>query len=84
MFLWMIPIPPSRAMAMAMRDSVTVSIAAERSGMARGMRRVRRVRTLVSLGCTSERRGTRRTSSNVSPSPKKREDGASERLIGPP
>ena len=28
MFLWMIPMPPSRAMAMAMSDSVTVSIAA--------------------------------------------------------
>jgi hypothetical protein len=33
MFLWTIPIPPSRAMQMAERDSVTVSIAAERRGI---------------------------------------------------
>ena len=33
MFLWMIPKPPSRAMAIAVLDSVTVSIAADSSGM---------------------------------------------------
>ena len=33
MFLWMMPKPPSRAIAMAMRESVTVSIAADISGM---------------------------------------------------
>ena len=33
MFLWMIPKPPSRAMAIAVFDSVTVSIAADRNGM---------------------------------------------------
>ena len=33
MFLWMTPKPPSCAMAMARRPSVTVSIAAETSGM---------------------------------------------------
>ena len=33
MFLWMMPRPPSCAMAMARRASVTVSIAAETSGM---------------------------------------------------
>ena len=32
MFLWMMPMPPSWAMAMARRASVTVSIAAERIG----------------------------------------------------
>jgi len=34
-FLWMIAMPPSWAMAMAMRDSETVSIAAATSGMLR-------------------------------------------------
>ena len=33
MFLWMMPMPPSRAMAMASRASVTVSMAAETSGI---------------------------------------------------
>ena len=33
MFLWMTPMPPSCAMAMAMRASVTVSMAADSSGM---------------------------------------------------
>ena len=32
MFLWMMPMPPSRAMAIAMRASVTVSIAADTGG----------------------------------------------------
>ena len=50
MFLWMMPMPPSRAMAMAMRDSVTVSMAAASSGMESSMRLVRRVETSVSLG----------------------------------
>ncbi len=33
MFLWMNPMPPSAAMAMAMYASVTVSMAAETMGM---------------------------------------------------
>jgi hypothetical protein len=42
MFLWMMPMPPSWAMAMARRASVTVSIAADTSGIFRSMSRVRR------------------------------------------
>ncbi len=70
MFLWMIPMPPSRAIAIAMRDSVTVSIAAATSGMGSRMERVSTDSMLVSLGCTEEWRGTSRTSSKVSPSPR--------------
>ena len=47
------PIPPCRAMAIAMRASVTVSIAAESSGVATSMRRVRRDVVSASLGITS-------------------------------
>ena len=36
-FLWMMAMPPSWAMAMAMRDSETVSMAADTSGMLRRM-----------------------------------------------
>jgi hypothetical protein len=67
MFLWITPMPPPRAMAMAMSASVTVSMAAETSGMLSGMERVSRLRVETSRGCTVECRGTRRTSSNVSP-----------------
>ena len=54
MFLWMIPIPPSCAIAMASADSVTVSIAAEISGMFSWILRVSWVMVLVSRGRTSE------------------------------
>src|SRR5688572_5202110 len=67
-FLWMIPIPPSRAIWMAMADSVTVSMAADRSGMRSSMPRVRRDETSVSFGWTSEWPGTSNTSSKVSAS----------------
>ncbi len=50
MFLWMMPMPPSWAMAMASRRSVTVSMAAETSGMLRAMSRVRRVSRRASRG----------------------------------
>jgi hypothetical protein len=53
-FLWMTPSPPSRAMAMAISASVTVSMAAERMGMLRKRRLVSRVLTETSLGRTSE------------------------------
>ncbi len=43
MFLWMMPMPPSCASAMASLDSVTVSIAADSSGMLRRMRAGQRV-----------------------------------------
>ena len=54
MFLWMTPTPPSRATAIAMRASVTVSIAAETSGTCKEMRLVRRVEMSVSFGWTRE------------------------------
>src|SRR5690348_12524349 len=57
--------PPSRAMAIAISDSVTVSIAADTSGMLRAMPRVKRERTSTFRGCTLESRGTSKTSSNV-------------------
>ena len=57
MFLWMTPMPPSRAMAMAVRASVTVSIAAETIGMFSRMLRVRRVRRLDRSGGRPTRRG---------------------------
>ncbi len=62
----MIPIPPSWAMAMARFDSVTVSMAADTSGMFRVMLRVSRVASEVSRGSTWENAGTNRTSSKVS------------------
>ena len=67
-FLWTMPMPPSWARAIARRDSVTVSIAAERSGMFSASDRVRRVASATSRGSTREWRGVRRTSSNVSAS----------------
>ena len=54
MFLWMTPMPPMRAMEMAMADSVTVSMAAESSGMRRGMSGVSQVDTSIMSGVTSE------------------------------
>ena len=65
MFLWMMPMPPWAAMAIARRASVTVSMAAEISGILSLMRRVRRVFRLTSRGKTWERAGTNNTSSNV-------------------
>ena len=64
-FLWMTPMPPAWAMAMASLCSVTVSIAAETSGMFREIDLVSLVATLVSAGNTAERDGSRSTSSNV-------------------
>src|ERR1700694_1563272 len=65
MFLWMTPIPPARAIAIAISDSVTVSIAADAKGTLRGIPRVNSEVVLTSLGCTSECLGVRRTSSKV-------------------
>ena len=61
------PIPPSRASAIAMRVSVTVSIALDRSGVATVIRRVSREDVSASLGMTSVCPGSRSTSSYVSP-----------------
>ena len=67
-FLWMKPIPPSRAMQMAVRASVTVSMAALTRGMLRAILRDNWVVRSTSRGRTSEWDGTSMTSSNVSPS----------------
>jgi hypothetical protein len=62
------PIPPSRAMVMAVLASVTESIAAERNGMFSSISRVSCVLVSTSLGRTSLYPGARRTSSKVSAS----------------
>ena len=53
-FLWMTPMPPCCAIAMARRDSVTVSMAALTSGTFSRMLRVSRVLTSTCVGSTSE------------------------------
>ena len=58
-----IPTPPWRAIAIAIRPSVTVSIAADTSGIRRVSSRVRRVLVSASLGMTSVSPGSRSTSS---------------------
>ncbi len=60
---WITPRPPWRAIAMAMRASVTVSIAEERRGAATLMLRVRRDVVSASLGMTSVCPGRSMTSS---------------------
>ena len=65
MFLWMVPMPPCCAIAIARAASVTVSIAADISGMPRPISRVSRVRVSTSFGSTSEAAGSSNTSSNV-------------------
>ena len=65
-FLWMTPMPPCCAMAIARRDSVTVSMAALSSGTLTRMFRVTHDVTSTSLGMTVECRGTSSTSSKVS------------------
>ena len=66
---WTIPMPPSRASAIASRASVTVSIAAETIGIASSiLARQPRARSRPRSGSTSDSAGTSRTSSNVSPS----------------
>src|ERR1700741_2643542 len=61
----MTPSPPACAMAMAMRASVTVSMAAATIGMFREIVRVMRDRSSVSDGNTSDRAGRNNTSSKV-------------------
>ncbi len=51
------PMPPWRAMAIAIRASVTVSIALDSSGMDNSMLRVSFVRVLTRLGTTSDSPG---------------------------
>src|SRR5215208_8138216 len=61
----MTPSPPSCAMAMASRDSVTVSMAAEMIGIESSIVRVRRVAVAASAGSTEDAPGLKRTSSKV-------------------
>src|SRR2546423_15395835 len=61
----MTPMPPALAIAIAMSDSVTVSMAADENGTLRVIPRVKRDVVSTSLGWTSEWRGVRRTSSKV-------------------
>ena len=63
---WITPMPPACAMAMASRDSVTVSIAADRIGIDSSMSPAIRVAMSVSPGITSEWPGCNSTSSKVS------------------
>ena len=53
-FLWTMPMPPSWAIAMAKRDSVTVSMAAETRGKFSAILREKIVAREVSLGRTCE------------------------------
>ena len=57
MFLWIMPMPPSRESAIAIWDSVTVSMAALATGMLSVISRVIRVCVLVSEGMTELRAG---------------------------
>jgi hypothetical protein len=59
------PIPPSRAMVMAVRYSVTVSIAELTRGILSLILLVSQVETSTSEGITVEFAGTRRRSSKV-------------------
>ena len=63
--MWIIPIPPSDARAIAIFDSVTVSIAAEQKGKFKEMFFVNFVLSETSLGKTLECFGRTNTSSNV-------------------
>src|SRR3989339_1224924 len=67
-FLWMMPMPPSWAKAMARFASVTVSIGEETIGILSGIWQENRVWVLVSAGIISDFWGTKRMSSKVMPS----------------
>ena len=62
------PIPPALAIAIAIRDSVTVSIAELTSGTLSRILRVSWLEVSAVAGTTSEAAGSSSTSSNVSPS----------------
>ncbi len=65
------PMPPSRARAMASRASVTVSMAADSTGMLSWMPGAKVTLRSTSAGNTSERPGTSSTSSKVKASSEK-------------
>ncbi len=75
--------PPSRATAIAMRASVTVSMAAEQTGIASEIERLKRVAVEASFGSTWDSAGTSRTSSNVNPSRENLSSSASSCSIRP-
>ncbi len=62
------PSPPARAIAIAIRDSVTVSIGEDTIGTFSRTRRVTCVPVSTALGTTSDSAGSSSTSSNVRPS----------------
>src|ERR1700720_3562254 len=62
--------PPSWAIAMAVFDSVTVSMAALTNGILSEIRSVNRVMMLVSAGSTDDSAGINKTSSKVRPTGK--------------
>ncbi|CAB5064661.1 unannotated protein [freshwater metagenome] len=64
----MIPTPPARDIAIAIADSVTVSIAEEIIGTLSRCFEVKLVAVSTSLGTTCDSSGSRSTSSKVSPS----------------
>ena len=64
-FLWMMPMPPSWASAMARFVSVTVSIGAPTNGHFSLIFRVKRVQISTSVGKTLEYAGSSKTSSKV-------------------
>ena len=64
----MSPTPPASDIAIAISDSVTVSIAEEIIGTLSRCFEVKLVAVSTSLGTTCDSSGNRRTSSNVSPS----------------
>ena len=64
----MTPMPPACAMAMAIWDSVTVSMAEAMIGILTAIERVMRERISTSAGSTSDRPGLISTSSKVSAS----------------
>ena len=59
----MMPIPPAFAIAIAIADSVTVSIADETKGTESEIVRVSHVPVFTSLGTTSDASGKSKTSS---------------------
>jgi hypothetical protein len=65
MFLWTMPMPPSWAMAMARRASVTVSMAADMSGILSRCARQAGARSTCRWARWQEWAGTSRTSSKV-------------------
>lgn len=80
----MTPIPPRRASVMAIRDSVTVSIAADTIGTAKRMSGVNHAEVSASCGSTADSAGSSSTSSNVKPSrPKRAVNSGSSPASGP-